>query len=111
VRHDLFQDRKCVHVKLEKETHAALRSELFQQGISMQEAFDEFALQLVEGGRSARAIVDTLVTRKLREAIDGRISKRKKRNQGFGELDSESLYSLINGDLSKDRGEESIGND
>jgi len=103
MRHDVFQDRKCVHVKLEKETHAALRTVLFQQGISMQEAFDEFAKQASEGSANGKRIIEAVSERKLREAIDGRMSVRRKRNQGFGELDSEALYNLINGDYEKDK--------
>ena len=95
MRSDIFQARKCVHIKLEKETHAAFRARLFQQNVSMQEAFDEFAKQVAEGTRSANFIIDSIVKRKLREAIEGRTPKKK--YEGFGELDSESLYNLING--------------
>jgi hypothetical protein len=96
MRHDIFQSRKCIHVKLTKEVHAALRARLFQHGISMQDVFDEFARQVAEGSPRAIAIVDGLVNRKLREVIDGKPKKR--RIEGFGELDSEALYSLINRD-------------
>jgi hypothetical protein len=94
MRSDLFQKRKCVHVKLEKEIHAALRAKLFQYNISMQEVFDEFAKQVAEGTRPANNIVETVTKRKLREALEGR---PKKKYDGFGELDSELLYNLING--------------
>ena len=97
MRRDIFQSRKCVHVKLDKEVHAALRAKLFRHGISMQEVFDEFARLVAEGNTRASGIVDSLVARGLREAIDGHVSKRKKHRESFGELDSESLYNLING--------------
>jgi antitoxin component of RelBE/YafQ-DinJ toxin-antitoxin module len=97
MRADIFQDRKCVHVKLEKETHAAFRARLFRHGISMQEAFDEFAKQVAEGNRSANIIVESLINRKLKEAIEGRVTKTRKRKESLGELDSESIYNLING--------------
>jgi hypothetical protein len=97
MRHDLFQDRKCVHIKLEKETHAAFRAYLFKRGISMQEAFDEFAKQVAEGLRSGTSIVEAVSRRKLKDAIEGRSSKRRRKDKSFGELDSESLYHLING--------------
>jgi hypothetical protein len=97
MRADLFQDRKCVHIKLEKEVHAAFRARLFRHGISMQEAFDEFAKQVSEGMRSANAIVETIINRKIKEAIDGRVSKPPRKRESFGELDSESIYNLING--------------
>ena len=90
---DIFQRRKCVHLKLSKEVHAALRACLFKHGISMQDVFDEFARQLVEGGRSANVVLESLVSRKLKEQISGKI--RPRRNEKFGELDAEALYSLI----------------
>lgn len=95
MRADIFQARKCVHVKLTKEVHAALRARLFQHNLSMQEAFDEFAKQVVEGTRSGNIMIEAIVNRKLKEAIEGKVSKSSK-NEGFGELDSESLYHLIN---------------
>lgn len=96
MRADIFQARKCVHVKLTKEVHAALRARLFQHNISMQEAFDEFAKQVVEGTRSGNIMIEAVVNRKLKEVLEGKTSKSTK-NESFGELDSESLYHLING--------------
>ena len=93
MRADIFQYKKCVHLKLDKEVHSALRAKLFEHGVSMQDTFDEFARHLVEGKKSATIILESLIRKKLREEIDGKL--RKKRNEKFGELDSEALYSLI----------------
>ncbi len=93
MRSDIFQEKKCVHLKLDKQVHASLRAKLFQHGVSMQDTFDEFARQLVEGGRSANVILDSLINKKLNEAINQKFHKRDKK---LGELDAEALYSLIN---------------
>ncbi len=93
LRADVFQDRKCVHLKLSKEVHSALRARLFMHGVSMQDAFDEFARQLVEGKKSASVILESLIDKKLKEAVAGKF--QDSRNKKFSELDAEALYSLI----------------
>lgn len=100
MKSDIFQDRKCVHVKLEKETHAALRSKLFHHGISMQEAFDEFARQVVAGRANGLNIIAAINKRHLLEALNckPKIALRSRRHgddRGFNELESESLYNLL----------------
>lgn len=95
-RMDIFHDRKCIHVKLEKNVHAALRAKLFQHNVSMQEVFDEFACQFVAGDGPANRIVDRYVMRKVQAMIDG--EKKPRRNaMGLNELDHDTLYSLIGG--------------
>ena len=92
MRADILHDRKSVHVKLEKNVHAALRAMLFNHNISMQEVFDEFAKLVVSGDHKATKIVEHLVMRKVREAIEG---KPKKRDRSISELDVDALYDLI----------------
>lgn len=93
MRTDLLQDRKCVHVKLDKEVHAALRSRLFQHNLSMQEVFDEFAKLVVSEDNRAEKIVERLVMRKVKEAIEGK--PKKQRDRSVNELDHDALYDLI----------------
>ena len=93
MRADIFQRKKCVHLKLDKEVHSALRALLFKHGISMQDVFDEFARHLVEGKRSASVVLESSIHKKLKQTIEGKI--RDKKNEKFGELDAEALYSLI----------------
>lgn len=96
MRTDILQDRKCVHVKLDKEVHAALRGKMFQHNLSMQEVFDEFAKLVVSDDSRATRIVEHLVMRKVKEAIDGK--PKKKRDRGVSELDHDALYDLIEDD-------------
>ena len=95
MRHDLFHGRKSVHVNLEKNIHAALRSKLFKHNISMQEILNECAKQIAEETKIGNNIVEIVVKRKLQDAIEGRSNRLSNKNS-FSEIDSESLYSLLN---------------
>lgn len=94
MRSDFFQDRKCVHVKIDKDVHAALRARLFQCNISMQEFFDEFAKVFVSDDVRATRVIDQLIERKLRAQLAGesKITFPKRR---VNELDHDALYSMI----------------
>ena len=95
MRADILSDNKCVHVKMNKETHIALRGLLFKHGISMQDVFGECANQLADGTKIGMTIIENVVNRKLRAALEG-TSTRGRRREGLSELDSDTLYSLIN---------------
>jgi hypothetical protein len=95
MRHDILQDGKSIHIKMNKETHTALRALLFQHGISMQEVFGECANQVTNKTKVGISIIESIVTRKLRAALDGTSLKTKKK-ESFSELDSDSIYNLIN---------------
>lgn len=92
MRTDLFQDRKCIHVKLDKGVHAALRTRLFQHNLSMQEVFDEFAKLIATDDPKAIKIVEQLIMRKIRAEIEG---KPKRHDRSVSELDHDALYDLI----------------
>lgn len=93
MRTDILQDRKCIHVKLDKEVHASLRAKLFQHNLSMQEIFDEFAKLVVSDDRAAERIVENLVMRKVKEALEGK--PKRPRQRAVSELDHDALYDLI----------------
>jgi hypothetical protein len=95
MRADILSDDKCVHVKMNKETHLALRGLLFKHNISMQDVFGECANQLADGTKIGMTIIETVVNRKLRAALEGTSLKSRRRDR-LSELDSETLYSLIN---------------
>lgn len=79
-----FETRKSVHINLTRETHAALRSYLFQQHLSMQEVFEELARQIVE---EQPHMLDTL------SSIAQ--SKRKKATKKLSSTDAESIFKVI----------------
>lgn len=96
MRADVLQDRKCIHIKLDKQVHAHLRAKMFQHGLSMQEVFEEFARQLVGDEFRAVRIVQNLISRKVQEQLEGVTPKRRRRrDQHVGELDQDTLYNLI----------------
>jgi hypothetical protein len=98
MRPDLFQDRKDIHVKLTKEVHSSLRAELFKRGISMQEAFNEFARLVGDGDNRALRILDSFVVKKLRSQLeDARRDVVGLSDSQLGELDRNTLYHLIEG--------------
>jgi hypothetical protein len=63
----------------------------------MQEIFDECAKQIVEDTRFGKNIIESIVKRKLQDALEGR-PKRSNNRGSFNEIDSESLYTMINSD-------------
>lgn len=98
---------KGVHVKLDRATHANFKSQLAQQGLTMQEAFEEFARLVGTGNATAHNILDRLIRAQVKEelATVGLKSTAKKRQRRLSELDPERLYDLINeGDLEETSG-------
>lgn len=96
MRTDLFQDRKCVHVKLEKDTHAAFRTRLFTHNLSMQEVFEAFANLVVRGDSRANKIVENIIVKKVEAQIDGKIKRRRKKEK-VSENERDVLYNMIEG--------------
>ena len=97
LRQDLFQDKKDIHIKLDKEVHVALRTLCLQKGITMQDVFCEFARLLVTGDKRASGLTDSFILRKLNLPKRSKQYKRKKMTN-LSEPDKESLYDLIGAD-------------
>jgi len=99
MRSDVLSSKKCLHVKLDKDTHFALRAKLFKHDISMQDLFEECARLVVTETAKGQSIVDSIVKRKIKEAITGKPSKKKE--FFVSDLDAETLYNMIS-DSEKD---------
>ena len=95
MRTDLLIDKKCVHIKLDKDVHTALRSTLFKHNVSMQDLFEECASLVAMGSVKGQNIVDSIVKRKINEALSGK--KKKKKEIVVSEVDTDTLYNMING--------------
>lgn len=95
MRTDLFQDRKCVHVKLDKDVHASLRGKLFKHNLSMQEIFDEFAKAVVTDDPRAVKLIEAMITRKTNAILQGLSLRKKRSDERINELDQDALYSMI----------------
>jgi len=93
IRTDVFVDRKGIHVKLDKDVHAGLRSRLFYHNLSMQEVFNYFAKLIVSDDPRAIRLVEALVSQRLKEQL-GELTK-KRRSRQLNELDSDAVYNMI----------------
>lgn len=90
---------KGVHVKLDRDTHTAFKTRLVQHGVTMQDAFEEFARQVGLGNLSANRLIVKLIRDRVRAELAevglkpmGQVRKPKY----LGELDNDGLYDLIN---------------
>lgn len=98
LRTDVFCQRKSIHLNIDKQLHAAFRSKLFFQDVSMQAAFEEFARAYVNDDVHAAAIMDGLVLRVLGLKVEMGMSDaavRAAENKRISELDVNSIYDLI----------------
>lgn len=91
---------KGVHVKLDRETHANFKAQLVHRGLTMQEAFEEFARLVGSGSISANNLLDRLIRMQVKEELEsvGLTYKPNRKPRRLSELDPESLYDLINED-------------
>lgn len=93
MRHDIFQDRKSIHIKLTKESHAALREKLFKFGLTMQDVFEELAALVLSDNSRADRLIQSIIKKKLREQIEG--PKKTSKRRPMDEFDADTLYNLI----------------
>ena len=94
MRSDILIDKKCVHVKLDKDTHTALRTKLFKHNVTMQDLFEEAARLVATETSRGQSIIESIVNRKLKEAIEGKSSRRKRPIANT--VDADMLYNMIN---------------
>jgi hypothetical protein len=76
--------KKSLHINLTKDTHAALRIKLFENHLSMQEVFENVAIQIVEE--------DPYMLRLLEKIA---LQKRENASAKFNKTDAESIYDAI----------------
>jgi hypothetical protein len=89
---------KGVHVKLDKKTHMNFKMRLVQHGLSMQEAFAEFARQVGNENLSANRLLEKLLRERVKEVLKdaGVKPSRRRKPRYVTELDDDGLYDLIN---------------
>lgn len=95
MRHDIFESRKCVHIKLPKEIHASLREKLFRHNITMQDLFQDYAESIADDSIRAEKTIQRLVSKKIKSIIESDVKKRENKGLIMGELDSNTLYNLL----------------
>lgn len=92
MRFDIFQDRKSVHIKLSKESHAALREKLFKHCLTMQDVFEEITNVILSDSVRADRIIQEIIKKKIKQQIEG---IKKSSRQPVEEYDANTLYNLI----------------
>jgi hypothetical protein len=98
MRTDILLDKKCIHVKLDKDTHSALRAKLFKHNVTMQDLFEECARMVATETGRGQSIIESIVNRKVKEAIAG----KKKKEIIVSDMDADTLYSMINAASTKE---------
>lgn len=93
---DALRDKKCIHIQLRKDVHAALRARLFKRGLSMQEVIDEFAKLFVIEDPRAVELVEEFTQKKIQGVLNG-TSRNYRLKTESSELDHETLYNMIEG--------------
>lgn len=78
---------------MDKDTHSALRAKLFKHNVTMQDLFEECARLVVSETSKGQNIVDSIVNRKIKEAISG---VKKKKQIIVSDMEAEALYNMIN---------------
>ena len=80
-----FQLKKSIHINLTKSTHAELRILLFKKSLSMQEVFENLAVQIVDGDEYLNNLVDKIEYNK----------KMRKPVKKVSGTDAESIFEAI----------------
>ena len=92
-------DRKSIHVKLTKESHAALREKLFKYGITMQDLFQETANSVLLNDDRSEKMLQKIAKKKMMTEIEKLDNKNRLQ---FGDFDSDTVYNLLELDARKD---------
>lgn len=79
-----FETKKSVHINLTKSTHAGLRIELFERGLSMQEVFNALASAICEGDPDLHRMLDEI-----------EVKKKEKSIKQVTNSDAESIFNVI----------------
>ena len=99
---------KGVYVKMSNETHKNFRLRLCMRSISMQEALETFATLVGDGNEAFNFMFDKIVRDRVKVELDIVNKKcavdpnvRSIPRRYVDDLDSESLYDIINNDHKK----------
>lgn len=99
MRVDAFADKRCIHFKISKDVHLALRAKLFKYDISMQLLFDEFARLVATDSPKAQSIINLILNKRIKSTLANSPLKKKRpynRKETLSDIDTEALYNMIN---------------
>lgn len=103
IRTDILHSKKCIHVKLKKDTHLRLREKLFSYQLSIQAVFDEFANLIVNEEKRAMKILEDLAVKRAKEELEKPVRGPSGSKERIDELDHNTLYNMINAADKKNR--------
>jgi hypothetical protein len=103
IRTDILHDKKCIHVKLKKDTHLRLREKLFAYQLSIQAVFDEFANLIVNDEKRAMKILEDLAVKRAKAELEKPVRSHAGSKERIDELDHNTLYNMINASDKKNR--------
>lgn len=84
-----------MHINLTKESHAALREKLFRHSLTMQDLFQGLADFVLSDSPKATRLLEGIVMKKLKASME---PKPKSGQKIISELDSDTLYNLLEED-------------
>ena len=82
----MINSKKSVHVNISKSAHAGFRIACFQRGLSMQEAFEEFAQKVALESNDALGILDELKVIK---------ESRDKTAKKYTQTDVDDIFNML----------------
>lgn len=98
MRSDLLDERKCLHVKIMKDAHTALRQEALARNISIQEIVNELAEAIARKEPYTIRLLDRIAAAKLQrrlEAAEAPHGVDVRKNKRMGDLDADAMYQII----------------
>lgn len=100
MRHDIFRDKRDIHIKLDKNVHTEFRKKLFAYDLTMQDVVNEFADLFAKGDPNATKIVENFIVKKTKKDLEKIKSgetfvSQKEETKNMSESDRDVLYELI----------------
>ena len=96
MRSDILVDRKCIHIKLQKEAHHAIRQAALERNISVQTIVSELAMAIFRRESWALKFLDRIVTQIVKKALEGaQNAQLAQLGRRVGIVDEDTIYTLI----------------
>ena len=89
---DVYLEKKCIHIKLYKDTYNMLRIECFKHDVSIQELFEDISQRIIGSDPVFSEILEELEQ-----------NKRDKKMKKLSLKDADSVYKEIEKEMSTER--------
>lgn len=95
----IFESRRCVHIKIPREVHATIKEKITSYNVTMQDLFQEYAIEIAENHEKIEKAMQKISNRKMLNSLISESKamrgKRRTRSLMLSDLDSNMLYSLL----------------